>query len=314
MTLSELVYAVLDVRDAKKDGEVWVQCPFCNDEKYRLGINLNTGLAHCFRGSCDWKTRDKVFLFKSLCTQFNYEATLDYEAVEAPKKKRSRAVEGITLPNEFEALWTGVDDEIGHKAKHYLTSRGVTEEQIRKHRLGFCASGENTWRIIIPVYYGKRLLSYTGRDFSGKSELKYKNSEGIKFYYNVPKAKNGTCILSEGAFDAWAIERATVKCDSIARLGTGFTPPQRRVLECYDEIILWPDPDKAGVELCISMAVVLDKRAKLVSLVLLEEDDVDPGKLGETPEGTASISERLRSRVKWNSSVSMKLRASVAFT
>jgi len=310
MTLGELVYSFLEVKEASRDGEIWVKCPFCEDEKFRLGINLNDGRAHCFRGSCEWKTRDKKYLFTELCRHFGVEEEYTEEqSLPVKKKKKEHHLVTISLPDEYEALWTGINEEIGQLALKYVLDRGITKEQIKEHRLGFCAVGKYAWRIIFPVIYHRKIVGFTGRDFSDKSNMKYLNSESSKVFYNVPKVISSLAILSEGPVDALAIERA-VDFDSLARLGSGLTGRNVDILKNYSENVFWPDPDLAGIDLCIKACLAMDKHTK-VSVVMPDQDlefDIDPGKLGETDSGLKEIKHRIARRVRWTSDLALQLR------
>jgi DNA primase len=306
MTLDELLYSQTEVHDGNKEGEHWIQCPFCQDEKYRFGINVDTGQAHCFRGSCEWKTSDKSYLFRELCKIWNVN---DHKLVVTVKKRKApRDIVHITtqLPNEYESF--AQTDEIGKEALAYLVKRGVTLEQIKKHKIGFCAYGKYAYRIVFPIKLKGKIVGFTCRDFTDQSSIKYLNSDNMKGLFNAPTNNKKVCVLSEGPLDALAIERACPNVDSIARLGSGFTTFQKKILKCYNEIILWPDPDKAGVDLAIKTARALQQITK-VSCIMFTADDVDPGKLGETKEGLESIVKRIAEKREWDANTKLRLLA-----
>lgn len=316
MTLEDLVNNYLDPRKAKGEGEVWVKCPFCNDEKYRMGINVISGLAHCFRASCEWKTTDRRHLFRELSTIFDVEERMDDVRLRRKPVKAATFKKTSTLPEGFEILTPEDDDEIATKAWTYLSDRGVTYKQIVRHKIGFCATGKFAWRIIIPIYRKGKMVAFTGRDFSGDPDVdpKYMNSTGTKFLYNVPHGHiKRAALLLEGPFDVWAGERAVSDVNVLGRLGSGMTKHSLNVLLRYDETIIWPDPDRGGVELAIDTAKSLDSRDRKVTIVMPKDGDVDPGKLGETEEGLAIIRKKIEKRVPWNDVVRMKLRMFGAF-
>lgn len=318
MTLAELVYGYLTYRERSKENELWVKCPFCNDNQYRMGLNLANGKAQCFRGSCGWKTSNKTYLFNSLAKQFGVTSTLSDK--EQPKQKEKQEVKHlpVKMPSEFEPLWKDVNEEIGKRALDYLLKRGITKEQIHLHRIGFCAVGKFSYRIIFPVYTRKTLVGLVGRDFSGvsitNSEVpRYLNSEGTKTLYNVPSVKSKLAILSEGPIDALAIERAVQFGDSLGRLGSTLTHDQEKILLRYKEICVWPDPDMVGVKGSIAVCKFLSRRRK-VSVVVGTDNDSDPGKLGETEQGLKTIEKRIRNRIPWNSeTVPLLLKSKVLF-
>lgn len=314
MTLEDLVRGYMNPRKGSKENEVWVQCPFCNDDKYRMGINVASGLAHCFRSSCEWKTSDRRHLFRELAKLLNISERMDdiRRAENKPKKEKKEKVSyaKCQLPVEYEPLINYDDSDIAAcRAMKYVLDRGITSEQIKKYRLGFCVTGDYAWRIIFPITFRGKLKAFTGRDFSGLPDIdpKYRNSPGPKFLFNIPRNKQKKCILVEGPIDKLAVERAIDKYDVLGRLGAGLTKNVMRELLSYDEIILWPDPDRGGIELTISAAQSLDKRGRRVSVVMPHEDDVDPGKLGETEEGLADIRKKIHGRFMWNDGVRLKL-------
>lgn len=317
MTLEDLVRGYMAPRKGSKENEVWVQCPFCNDDKYRMGINVISGLAHCFRATCEWKTNDRSKLFRELAALFNVQEKLDRIKVHVPKEKKEKIFQGkIYLPAEFEPFTgaKGIDD-IERRAEEYLYDRGVTWEQIKEYKLGFCESGDYAWRVIIPVTYRSKLVAFTGRDFSGLPGIdpKYKNSPGKKYLFSIPRRKKSRAILVEGPIDKLAVERAIDTYDVLGRLGAGLTKPVMRELLDYDDIVIWPDPDAGGVEITISAANILDRKGRKVSIIMPHEDDVDPGKLGETELGLQEIEHKVKHRTPWNDNARLKLRHFGAF-
>lgn len=322
MTLAELVYGYLDIRERSKDNELWAKCPFCDDDQYRMGINLANGKSQCFRGSCGFKSGSKSALFAKLCEVLNISGEIlnDSEVEHVPKKKKEeKHAEPVKLPKEFEPLWKDVDDALGKQALKYVQKRGITEKQILRHKLGFCGAGKYSHRIVFPVTYKKRLYGLVCRDFSGVSTTdsnvpRYLNSEGTKTLYNVPKKKRSLAVLSEGPIDALAIERAFRKGDSLGRLGSTLTDEQYKILRKYKEICIWPDPDKPGVKGCISVAKQLLAHKKKVSVVIPVQDDVDPGKLGETEDGCREIRRRIKRRIPFDiETTPLLLKAKIAF-
>lgn len=319
MTLEELIQNNMFPRKANRANEVWVRCPFCDDEQYRMGINVVKGLAHCFRASCEWKTNDKKSLFRALSDIFNNQERMDDQRIVKDKKPVAKTIGPQSLPKEFESLYHSKSrkdyDEIGRAALDYLYGRGVAWWQIQKYKLGFCAVGDYSWRIIIPVYRKGKLVSFTARNFSETDvEPKYLNSKGSKYLYAVPRGKKkDACVLIEGPVDVWAVERADESIDPLGRLGSGLTKSTTRELRNWDEIILWPDPDTGGCEIAISAAYQLAGAGKKVSIIMPHDDDVDPGKMGETEAGLLEIKYMIRTRVPWSEHAALKLKAFGAF-
>lgn len=313
MTLVDMIEQYLEPRKANGEGEYWIRCPFCGDDNYRMGINVLSGLAHCFRASCEWKSSDRRYTFRELAKVLGIDATQDATVAQhKPIKEKRITSKYAQLPSEYETF-SDLDDDITRQAYEYLTKRGITDKQIKNHKLGLCAVGDYAYRIIIPVYRKGHLVSFTGRDFSGESPLRYKNRPGPKFMFNTPKTRKQKAVVLEGPFDALAVERATSYYDALARCGAGFTSSSMRTLMPYDEIIVWPDPDRGGIQLCIDTCISMDKRGKKLFVVMPKEDDIDPGKLGETEDGLREIRHKLKDTVKWSEATHAKLRHFAAF-
>lgn len=324
MTLRDLVlrlYSVENVRD-NGDGEVAINCPFCVEEvgkkdfKFRLGINTTTGVGHCFR--CEFKGgRNKVF--RELCRVFGVQYTLDRvdDVPITPTKEdtvvKKKKPQATTMPVEFEPLWKNVDDAIGKKALKYLLNRNVTRVQIEKHRIGFCAVGKYAHRIIFPVLYKKQLVGIVARDFSGKAEYKYLNSIGDKSMYNVPRKISKIANLGEGCFDALSLERGVNSSeDCLAALGSKLSKPQLKILLRYETIVIWPDPDRPGVEGAVKKATQLLKRKKQVLVVPPDSDidtDADLGGLL-----SSEVREKRNCAVPFTKAIAAKMRLHVSMS
>lgn len=320
VTLRDLIYQIYkseDIRD-NGNGEVSLNCPFCitevgkKDFKQRLGINVDTGVGHCYR--CE-KKGGKRYIFRELCRVFGVQHTLDYEpdTDALPKKKeivKEKSKQEFVLPVEYEPLWKNVNDRIGKKALKYLLDRNITPEQIKQHRIGFCAVGKYAHRIVLPVTYKDQLVGIVARDFSGKAEYKYLNSVGDKSLYNVPKNIAKIANLAEGCFDALALERSEFRnTDCLAALGSKLTKQQLKILCRYRTLILWPDADRPGIEGAIQKAIQLQKKQKQVLIVLPTEEDED-WDLGRML--TDEIIERRKTAIPYSKAVATRLRLRIA--
>jgi DNA primase len=328
MTLAELVTTVFDPIREKERGEVDVDCCFCDDDKMRLGINIITGVAHCF--NCDFASGDRRsvinsrrLLFDKICEQLTYAATFTLEegeedtSVESKNKetRQETPIPDIKMPKEFEPLWKNIDEALGKRALKYLLDRGVTTAQIKEHNIGFCANGYYAYRIVVPVFYNGKLKGIVSRDFTGVSDIKYLNSKGVKTLYNLPakSKRNSKCILLEGVFDVLAIERATIKgYDVICGLGSKLSSKQLKILRTYNTIVVWAEPDRAGVEGTIKRCKLLSgkKRTLEVVMPLIDpETDTDPGGMS-----VQEMRRRFRKRILYTAGVAAIMRNRIALS
>jgi|HubBroStandDraft_5_1064220.scaffolds.fasta_scaffold05868_4 DNA primase len=300
-----------------RENEIYICCPFCTDRnetpdsRFRFGVNYVTGQAHCF--NCGKKFRDFEYLKKALTEKLDTgEWQLSQEAI----RKRALQTPVVRLPSDFIAL-----SEVKRKthwdrvALNYLYKRGITDEQIESKHIGYSMVGDFRYRIVIPVYYNGKLEGLVARAFVEGLEPKYRNSLGNKTLFNVPReSTNSGIILSEGAFDAYAIERALASkynFDSCAVLGHTLTERQLNIVKRYDRIILWTDPDVAGIEGLITMGQQLNSIGKeRVEAVVprLESNDREPSELtGREIRG------RLNHVQRWTMELGQSLRLKVVF-
>lgn len=232
----------------KKSGRpnnIWLCCPFCEergysaDTRFRLGVDVSTGHGHCF--NCEWKPpRSKLAIIA-------LQRKLDLGDWVDPEPVTRRRMKPVRLPEDYEVLEAPVHGFWAKRAYKYITGRGVTDEQISKYRIGFSEVGPDAYRIIIPIYYAKKLQGIVGRSIRDDIVPKYKNSTGDKAVFGLPKKKKKKCVILEGVLDAMACDRAlNDSYDCLAILGHAITDKQEEMLEGYSEYILWPDPDEAG--------------------------------------------------------------------
>ncbi len=234
--------------------EVAICCPFCvergesADTRFRLGVNVQTGKAHCF--NCRWKSNKSInYILRRLGLQQDTVDSYDQVVDERPP-------EIIRLPKDFTPL-SGKLDSMDQEAYDYVIRRGVTPKQILRKNIGVSYLGRYAYRIIFPVMEGSKLRMIVARDFTGtEKNRKYLNSVGEKYLYNYRKSAESV-ILCEGIFKSLRLERAiTGEEKAVALLGHDITEIQLAQLlkaGCKSALI-WPDPDRAGSRGAISIA------------------------------------------------------------
>jgi DNA primase len=95
----------------------------------------------------------------------------------------------------------------------YLTSRGITDEIIKKYKIGYTVSGDFAYRIIVPSFNKEGTLNYFIARAWVSKKMKYKNP-------SVPKDEiifneglidwSKDVYLVEGAFDGFFLENSIV--------------------------------------------------------------------------------------------------------
>lgn len=230
------------------------------DTKRRAGVRFDNGVSfHCF--NCHYTTswqpgRQLSFKFKQLCTWLGsddadinkmiFEAlkseSLDYAHTPSDEIISFPQVE---LPNGSNSI-ADIVDEINEytddnliECIQYIIGRGFDPTDGN-----FYWSDEMPSRVILPFFYGGRIVGWTGRKV-GKGQPKYLNEKPANFVFNLDKQSQNQryIIVCEGPFDALAIGGAGLLTNAISS-------KQARLLESYGtEIIVVPDQDEAGLEL-----------------------------------------------------------------
>lgn len=219
--MSSLVVDILEgfLGDTRKHndatGQIAFDCPACGEDKGlpngdgkgNLEINYNKGVYKCWacyetnnmHGSIPKLIRrygdtDLLKNFLLIKPQFNYEKDEDAEAgpVDLP--------EGFaTLTPNNGGLWKYRD------ALSYLKFRGITEEMIVEHGIGWTTVGEYANRIIIPSYNAEGQVNYfVGRTFQKWAKPKYLNPDAEKqlIIFNEKLINwDSTIYLVEGTTD-----------------------------------------------------------------------------------------------------------------
>jgi DNA primase len=223
----------------KLEVENWanINCPFHYNgvRGYKGGINLIGGYYHCW--SCNGAPIEKVF--SELLQVSFYEAKkilADYETDTVIRGKLNRKVskgKNIELP--------GVQIEKEDKFFRYLQNRNFDCFSLNSnyHILAGGIIGDYSFRIIIPIFYQNKLVSFQARSIYSKEKckeldiLRYKNYPielglvNIKhILYNLDNCLDDWVVVVEGVFDCWRLGQKNVA----ATMGTSMSPEQIHLL------------------------------------------------------------------------------------
>jgi Toprim domain len=306
---------LLETVETKSNGDEFkVCCPFCPDkgltpdEGYHLGINVRTGLAHCFR--CDWRSGGVINTARLISRALGLPLDLHgfYRTrPELEEKPETEEPTSTPLPLEYEAFRNS-GDPIEKMAGAYLRERQVSLLQIVRHRIGYAASGRMSWRVLFPVMgYGNVCYGCVGRDFSGSQEPKYLNTPGVKSLWNACRPGR-VAIVVEGIMDGLRVERALMHMPkgmvAVARLGSAITDVQLGQLHEFERVVIVPDFDPAGVHGATALAErCVEARISTKVVVPPAMTGVDPGNMGED-----ELLGYVTSAVPWSSATALKMR------
>lgn len=228
-------------------------------------------------------------------------STIDFaNAVKKPPKK-------VVLPFGFEKLENiEENDPLLGQARRYVKKRGITLRQLHEHEIGATVADDlYRYRIIFPVRREGKLVGLVARDWTGKSEKKFLNSDNTRSLYNADPKKYGTkmAILSEGVVKALAIERAfRYKVCSAATLGATITDPQVNQLTDFKEVVLFSDPDRVGLKGFLGVANNLQSMVEKVSFAWplpdRQADDMSEEEIVEAVNGRREFNTLLHLRLQ----------------
>lgn len=203
-------------------------CPFCGGDKWKVFINQETGLGNCFSGDCEKKFNKFSFIRASTGLSGNplneHIRAVGAEIGWRPPRKKSMAVtldvKTLKIPHSYELPIVG-------RNLAYLENRGIGIDIAKYFHLHFCKKGLFKYqmdgrdlfmpfdmRIIIPVFdLDGNLVSFQGRDITGKAEKKYlfppgfaTTGEHLYNGHNVHRTER--VVVGEGAFDIMACKIA----------------------------------------------------------------------------------------------------------
>ena len=185
-------------------------CPFHQGKNGpKLGVSLGTGGWKC------WVCPAKGSSISSLIRKLNgtkEQLQLSRELWKEKVQFKYEPINKIGLPKEYIPLWQPSGSFFYKKAQGYLYSRGITENDILKYRIGYCDRGPYNDMIIFPSYTESGMVNfYQGRTFNQLSNFRFKipeniNKNEILFDENLINWQEPV-ILVESKLDAIAVKR-----------------------------------------------------------------------------------------------------------
>jgi len=231
-------------------GWVGIKCPFCDDTSTHMGINLTTKGVRCWKCGQPRKgglaglisKLENIPIRKSFSTIENFIRHTDTRFDE-----RSLSLDAEIRSNDRAKMPFEIKKTLSDESRAFLRGRGLDDELIAsKYKLMETGVvGNWKFRLIIPVFMGHRMVSYIGRDYTGKAPIPYLNCPNnnsvipIKHcLYNFDSVR-GRAIVVEGVIDVWKMGDGTV-----GTFGTEWTREQMRLLSTLDRVFVLYDNEE----------------------------------------------------------------------
>ena len=236
-----------------KGNELLFTCPECGHHKRKFSVNLDKNAYKCW--VCDYRGRNIRRIVRRFGTYTQLQAWdsitnrsdlerfaelfVDTESGESPQK--------LELPQEFVSLCHDKIPATGMYALRYLKSRGVTDDDIVRWKVGYCFSGEYRNRIVFPSFDSDGDINYfVARSYNGDS-YKYKNPKASKniVFNHLYIDWNKDLTIVEGIFDA------VIAGNSVPILGSTLRADSeliREIVKNDTPVFVALDPDAAEKE------------------------------------------------------------------
>lgn len=217
---------------------------------------------------------------RSLLSEYNYAPYRKTEYVSKPE----RVVRSIkSLPPGTKKLKDVKGACVYLERRGFDPSQLVEEWDVSATGPGAVVGNLNySYRVIIPVYFKGKVVSYQGRDWTSKSRMKYlacpPEMEGFPIkhtLYGIDKVKGKSkVIVVEGVTDVWNVK------GSVGCYGIKYVDEQLRLLLEFDEIDILFDLDTQAKHQCRKIIRKLEEEGKKVRRLRLPNGK-DPAELTE---------------------------------
>lgn len=243
------------------DGWVNIQCPFCKDESNHLGVFINRPRKiKCWR--CGEHTLPELLSqfsdkdIKTLYKEYKAEGE-DAEIVE--EKKEKTRVDFKEIQKTFSKNSDVIIVKYGYK--HYLLKRNFDPAKIELEWgvRGGIETGDYRYRLMIPIYSKGQIVSFQGRDVTGKQDVKYLTCHGtnIKNYlYGIDYVYGDRVIITEGVTDVWRLGKG----NAIATFGIEYTKKQIELIvkRKFKHVIVFFDSEPQAMKASSSLISTLE--------------------------------------------------------
>lgn len=235
-------------------GWIGIVCPFCDGNPgYHMGLNLEKNFFTCYR--CGWHPGWEVL---SAMTGLKGDALDD---ALAPYLISGREGEQTERPIDRPILLSLPDGcgPMGDRHREYLVSRLFDPDRLERiwELQGTGHLGDYRFRIVAPIRFQGQVVSYQGRDVTGKQKERYKGCRSEdeviphkQILYGWDEARGESCLVVEGITGVWRCGPGT-----LATFGANYSPSQVRMITSqFRRAFILFDPDEAGKKNGVKLA------------------------------------------------------------
>ncbi len=299
-------------------GNISIRCPFCgaSDESEHMGLSLDPRKPSwgCWRNR-KHRGKSPVGLVAALL-RIPYKAAESvvknqgdnpdaYEAAIAgllPKPdtetlERS-SPESLLVPKEFYRFQRRLAPELQNRFVEYLRDeRGFGEDWYRvawMYDLRWAVTGDYKGRIIVPVYQGMDLVTWTARSVYKTADLRYRTLERDKEVRDIKEClllppgflhlPRKVLFICEGPFDAIKVQAFcgagnTATCLFGLSLENSQVEVLKRLVSRYQRIVVLLDAEGTASQGIIMVDQIAELLRREVKLGRLPDGVKDPGEL-----------------------------------
>ena len=272
----------------RRNGWINVNCPFCKNPKdthFNGNFSQTTPAYNCWRcGKHNWLEALSLVLNTNPIGARKLVSSYSNSLIKKEEKKIS-FVSKLDMPGY---------SELTKGEEKYLLSRGFDIKKLQEKFgiRGGGIAGDWSYRIIIPIFFNGKLVSWTGRsilsrEFISENEIpRYKNLAIEKsvinpkdIFFNLDNSRKDSVILVEGPFDVLKMGN-----DCICSLGTSVTEAQKLLLSTrYKKVFISFDNEPSAQEKAHKLGMDLCSLGMDIEIVNICEDfnKNDPGELNE---------------------------------
>ena len=267
-----------------REGWVNTTCPFCTGNPgMHLGYHLTDNYYVCWR--CGWKATNKAIALLLRITE--------QEAKEIARKYggKSHVKSAVTVRvGQKKFRLPPSTAPMNDRHKRYLTKRKFDPEVIEKiwdvqgtGPISLMDGISFSHRLVIPIYWENRIVSFQTRDITAKHSLRYitcpEQREIVKhkhiFYQAIPTKDSDACICVEGVTDAWRFGYG-----AIATFGIKYTKYQvREISKRFKKVFVVFDDDPQAIKQSEKLTAELILRGVDAYSIKIQGD---PGDMAQT--------------------------------